>query len=75
MTTTNFERQMEAKHTRRLKAELKTDARLTRLENKAEAMIGELAGGKCYIFPVGGKYREGTKIELLEFLIRNKYVR
>ncbi len=38
-------------------------------------MIGELASGKCYVYPVSGKYREGTRIALTDFLIRNKYVR
>ena len=72
-----YEAWCESKHTAHLRAEDKTHARLTRLENKADSQIGELCRDKetiCYIFPTGGKYREGSRIELTNFLIRNKYV-
>ena len=42
--------------------------------DKAEEMIGELSSGVCYIYPAGGRYRQGTRDELVDFLIRNKYV-
>jgi hypothetical protein len=48
------------------------------LERKAEPLIGELCKeGKTvyYIWPIHGKYREGSHSELVDFLIRNKYVR
>ena len=72
-----FELWAESKHAKHLRAEDRTHARLTRLENKADSRIGELCrDGEtvCYIFPAGGKYREGSRIELTNFLIRNKYV-
>ena len=28
---------------------------------------------ELYVYPVGGRYREGTRSELIEFLIRNCY--
>jgi hypothetical protein len=52
-------------------------ARFERLFDKADAMIGELCrDGRTvfYVFPVGGKYREGDRAGLINFLIRNKYV-
>lgn len=72
---TNYEREMETKMLRRIRNEDKTHARLSRLEDKAEKVIGELTSGKCYIFPVGGRYREGTRAELIAFMVRNRYVR
>ena len=42
----------------------------------AEKMIGTLCrdGQEVYyVFPQGGKYREGSWYELISFLIRNKY--
>ncbi len=74
----NLDQFFQSKHNRRLANESKTHDRLERLENKAEKMIGTLVReGReiCYVFPVGGKYREGSKIALLDFLIRNQYVR
>jgi len=43
----------------------------------AYTMIGELCReGKpiFYVWPIGGRYREGTQGELADFLIRNRYV-
>jgi len=36
-------------------------------------MVGELSSGKCYVFPVGGKYREGNRADLISYLVRNNY--
>jgi hypothetical protein len=69
----NIDAQLNATQSRRMAAQ---DRYLTRLEKRevaAEKMIGELSSGKFYVFPVGGKYREGSKAELVDFLIRNKY--
>lgn len=52
------------------------DKFLGRIEGRevaADTMIGELSSGKLYVYPVGGKYREGTRAELIAFLIRNRY--
>lgn len=65
---------LETRQLRRMRAEDKFLAAIDRKEEKAEAMIGELNSGKLYIFPVGGKYREGTRGDLVRFLIRNHYV-
>ena len=70
----DFEKNLEAKHARRMKADDRAYDKLNKKYDAAEAMIGTLNSGKLYIYPVGGKYREGTKIELIDFLIRNKYV-
>lgn len=73
MNTQQIEKQLDAKQARRMAAQNKYLDRIERREAEAEKMIGELANGRCYIFPVGGKYREGTRYELVKFLIRNKY--
>jgi hypothetical protein len=73
----NFERNLEAKQTRRMKAEDRYITRLERLQIKAEEMIGAVMRNGVevfYVFPEGGKYREGRFSELVDFLIRNKYV-
>ena len=64
----------DRKHALRMRNEGRFLDRIERREISAEAMIGELVNGKHYIFPIGGKYREGTKVELVRFLMRNKYV-
>ena len=74
MAKQSIEQQLDAKMARRLAAESRYLDRLERKEAKAERMIGELVSGKLYIYPVGGKYREGTRAELISFLIRNRYV-
>lgn len=70
-----YEQLIEFKNTKRISNENKADLRISSLEEKADRLIGELASGKCYFFPIGGKYREGTRVELIQFIIRNKYVR
>ena len=73
----DIERQLEATQTRRMAAEGRYLARLEERERAAEAMIGELCreGREVfYVFPVGGTYREGTRGDLIRFLIRNSYV-
>ena len=50
--------------------------RIERLETKAALMVGELAGGKFYTFPVGGKYFESSsEYDVVQWIIRNKWVR
>jgi hypothetical protein len=72
----NIDQQLDAKQSRRMTAQ---DRYLTRREKReavAETMIGELCKeGKTvyYVWPQGGKYREGDRYDLIAFLIRNKY--
>jgi hypothetical protein len=68
-----FNKHMDARQNRRLAAEDRFLARIEKREAAAEQMIGELNSGKLYVYPVGGKYREGTRSELIAFLIRNNY--
>jgi hypothetical protein len=67
------EQMLEARQSRRMHAEDRFLGRIEKREAAAEAMIGELSSGKFYVYPVGGKYREGTRSELISFLIRNNY--
>ncbi len=69
----NIDQQLNATQARRMASNDRYLARLERREAEAEKMIGELASGKYYVWPQGGKYREGTRYELVQFLIRNKY--
>jgi hypothetical protein len=69
----NIHQQLEASQSRRMAAQDKFLERIEKREAAAEKMVGELNSGKCYVFPVGGKYREGTRSELIAFLIRNNY--
>lgn len=69
----NIDQQLSATQSRRMAAQNRYLARVEQREAKAEQMVGELNSGKCYVWPVGGKYREGTRADLVGFLIRNKY--
>lgn len=69
----SLEEKLERRHDARVRRDEKSYAKLDAREEKAARMIGELASGKCYVFPVGGKYREGTRAELISFLLRNRY--
>ena len=69
----NHDQMLDAKQTRRMAAEHRYLCRMERREREAEKMIGELSSGKCYVWPQGGKYREGEREDLIAFLIRNQY--
>ena len=72
----DIEAQLETRQLRRMRAEPQQIARLDRRIADAEQQIGELCreGRKVlYVFPVGGKYREGNRADLIAFLIRNNY--
>jgi len=75
----NIQTQTDGNHNRRMANEARFLARRETLEDKAEKMLGELnREGKTvyYIFPEGGKYQESQSAsKLIDFLIRNKYVR
>jgi hypothetical protein len=64
---------LDAKQARRMRQESRHLDQLDRREAIAERMIGELSTGRFYVYPVGGKYREGTRADLVQFLLRNKY--
>lgn len=68
-----FEQRLESSERRILRADDRFMARMEPRWDAAEQMVGELSSGKCYVWPVGGKYREGTRFELVQFLVRNKY--
>lgn len=72
-------RQAEGNHNRRManqsRALASWDA-LGKREDAAEAMLGKLVrDGKVvfYVWPQGGKYREGSRLDLIAFLVRNNY--
>ncbi len=74
---TKFERQMETKGLRRLRAEHRFLCRQEKLEAKAEQMVGELCReGREVFYFIGRSYREfATRTEAIEFIVRNGYVR
>ncbi len=68
------DQQLEARDARRHAAQARAEARREKREAAAEKMIGELASGLFYVWPVGGKYREAaSKYDLVQHLLRNKY--
>jgi len=75
----NIHQQLEGNQNRRMASEARVIAgwdRLNAREDRAEEMLGQLMrNGKIvyYVMPSGGKYREGTRLELIAFLVRNNY--
>jgi hypothetical protein len=72
----SIEELMEGRQLRRMKEEDRFLKKLEKRMANAEAMIGELCReGRTvhYVFPHGGKYREGSELELRLFLMRNNY--
>lgn len=69
----NIDQRLDASQARRMAFDARYLARIEKREAAADKMIGELNSGKCYVFPVGGKYREGSRADLIAFLIRNNY--
>lgn len=72
----DIHQQLAANHNRRLANEARFIERIEKRELSATAMIGELCRqgvSVFYVSPQGGKYREGTRVELISFLIRNNY--
>ena len=73
------EQQINANHNRRMANESRMIDRwdsLAKREESAETMLGELCReGKpvYYVVPIGGRYREGSKADLVAFLVRNNY--
>ena len=72
-----LEQFLDNRVSRRLKAEERALTRLEKREARAEKLIGSIVreGEEVnYIFPQGGKYKEGRHFELVAFLVRNNYV-
>lgn len=75
----NIHPQLEGNQNRRMANQaraLRNWDELSEREDKAEEMLGQLQrDGKTvfYVWPQGGKYREGTRLELIAFLVRNNY--
>jgi hypothetical protein len=72
----NIERQLDANQSRRMKAQDRYLGRRELREADAAQMVGELCReGRTvhYVYPVGGRYREGSEGALINFLIRNNY--
>jgi hypothetical protein len=77
MAKQSYEAFLDGRQSRRMKNEDAAIARGDRQYDAAINMIGELCrDGKTvyYVSPAGGRYREGTRVELVDFLIRNKWV-
>lgn len=73
----DFTEKLDAKMAAKERHDSKMHDRLMAKEERAEKMIGELCReGRTvyYVFPVGGKYREGTYASLIRFLLRNRYI-
>ena len=73
----NIEQFLESRVSRRIKAEDRALTRLEKREARAEKLIGTIVrnGNEVsYIWPQGGKYKEGRYFELVSFLVRNNYV-
>lgn len=50
--------------------------RSAKREEEAEEQVGTLIRDGVtvrYVYPAGGKYREGNCVELVQYLIRNRY--
>ena len=73
-----IEQVMDTRELRRSRADDKAYTKLVKQMDAAELLIGELMreGKTVYYINRGGRknYREGTKSELIDFLISNKYV-
>jgi len=74
----DIDRELNTRMARRLRAEDKALARQEKLAERAKPFIGELCrNGETvyYVFPAGGKYREGGYFELVAYLSRVGIIR
>lgn len=83
MATQSIEARLEGLQIRRMKQEDRFYDKLVALTEKAEALIGQLCREGKTIFYINlqdrngnltGRTKEGSSIELTEYLIRNHYV-
>jgi hypothetical protein len=70
----DLDRYLDGMQSRRMKAEDRFLARDEKRRAEAHKMIGELLNDRFYVFPIGGKYREGTYAEMVNYLMRNRWV-
>lgn len=79
----DYDRFLDAKHRRRLASEARLETRLERREAEAATLIGELQRGPKTVYYINilgkngrptGRIKEGTYAELVNYLLRNKYV-
>jgi hypothetical protein len=71
-----LEQQLDTLELRRLRADERHAERMDARETRAADMLGELCReGRTvyYAWPLGGKYREGLRHDLIAFLVRNGY--
>jgi hypothetical protein len=69
-----IDQQLDARNNRRHAAQARAEARREKREQAANAMIGELASGMFYVYPVGGQYRESAnRYDLITYLISKKF--
>ena len=72
----NIHQQLEGNQNRRMASQSRFLNNIDSREENAEKMLAELLrDGKTiyYVWPQGGRYREGGRLELVAFLIRNNY--
>ena len=72
----NLHQQLAGNQNRRMANEARFLDSIDAREEAAEMMVGTLVrDGKevRYVWPKGGKYREGTRLELIAFLVRRNY--
>jgi hypothetical protein len=72
----NLDQQLDGIQSRRMSAQSRFLDTIDAREEAAEEMLGQIIrDGKIvyYVTQHGGKYREGTRLELVAFLIRNRY--
>lgn len=78
-----FERELSAKSNRRVACEDRAIRRIERREESAERLIGELCRDGRTVFYINlrdrngratGKIREGSRHDLISYLLRNRYV-
>lgn len=83
MPKQSIEEFLDGVERRRLKVDAKAEARLDRLETAAEALVGKLIrdGKEVYYINLRtrdgrltGKTLEGSRFDLVNYLIRNRYV-
>ncbi|XAI95998.1 hypothetical protein [Microcystis phage Mwe-JY26] len=83
MSRQSIEEFLDGVERRRLKADAKAEARLDRLETAAEALVGTLIREGKEVFYINlrtrdgrltGKTLEGNRFDLVNYLIRNRYV-
>lgn len=72
----SIDEQSDRREAARQRREAKSMERLMDREDRADRMIGELCrDGRpvFYVYPAGGQYREGTRAELVQHLLCNRY--